>query len=445
MAERQLFLTEDPALRVPRAMELGGLVRDKLGDDKKAITIFERVLEMDADNLEALHAVADLYSKVGDHQRLAYAHEKLLERETDPDERRVVMLQIATLNETHLDDAPRAFEWYRRAYLETPDAEGLQLVDQAAERHGLFEELIQIYEGARARASEPIEQLAASLKIALICEEKLKDPARAFQVLCDALPADPAGRELLPNLERLAEQTKDWRGLLDVYARVARARTEAGERVELLRLRAEVRERKMADPSGALDEMLRSFALAPENPATQEEILRLARVTGRWEEAIRVEGHLFALAETLPEKLEIARNAAYLVEHEVKDLVRAFRAYLNAFRLAPDDDEIVGHLWRLATSIGTYAAAAAAQSAARTAAAEASAAEAAACARGRRGHRRRSGRHRGGRRGGSLRSAGSIGRQRALAAGRCDRLRGQQRRRDAAALAREAAEGGDGR
>ena len=154
-------------------------------------------------------------------------------------------------------------------------------------------------------------------------------------MLCDALPADPAGRELLPNLERLAEQTKDWRGLLDVYARVARARTEAGERVELLRLRAEVRERKMADPSGALDEMLRSFALAPENPATQEEILRLARVTGRWEEAIRVEGQLFALAETLPEKLEIARNAAYLVEHEVKDLVRAFRAYLNAFRLAP--------------------------------------------------------------------------------------------------------------
>jgi len=354
IAERQLYLTEDPALRVPGAMELGALVRDKLGDDKKAIAIFERVLEMDADNLDALHATADLYAKIGDHQRLAYADEKLLERETDADERRVIMLQIATLYETHLDDAARGFEWYRRAYLETPDAEGLQLVDQAAERHGLFEELIQIYEGARARASEPMEQLAASLKIALICEEKLRDPARAFATLTEALPADPAGRELLPNLERLSEQTKDWRGLLDVYARVARARTEAGERVELLRLRADVRERKMSDPSGALDEMLRSFALAPDNAATRDEILRLARATGRWEEAIRVEGHLFALAETLPEKLEIARNAAYLVEHEVKDLVRAFRAYLNAFRLAPDDSEIVGHLWRLATSIVNY-------------------------------------------------------------------------------------------
>ncbi len=198
-----------------------------------------------------------------------------------------------------------------------------------------------------------MEQLAASLKIALICEEKLRDPARAFATLCEALPADPAGRELLPNLERLADQTKDWRGLLDVYARVARARTEVGG---ACRAAAAARRRARAQDVGSVGRARRDAAqlrAAPESPSTQEEILRLARATGRWEEAIRVEGHLFALAETLPEKLEIARNAAYLVEHEVKDLVRAFRAYLNAFRLAPDDSEIVGHLWRLAASIGT--------------------------------------------------------------------------------------------
>src|SRR4029079_17243456 len=179
VAERQLFLTEAPALRIPAAMQLGSLVRDKLGDDKKAISIFERVLEMDADNMDALHAAADLYVKIGDHQRLAFADEKLLERESDPDERRVLMLQIAGLYENHLDDAARGFEWYRRAYLETPAAEGLQLVDQAAarggvrcvltraaERGGVSEELPLLEEGGGAGAREPMEQLAASLKIA---------------------------------------------------------------------------------------------------------------------------------------------------------------------------------------------------------------------------------------------------------------------------------------
>jgi tetratricopeptide (TPR) repeat protein len=354
IAERQLGLTDDRAERVRRSMELAALIRDKLGDDRKAIAIYERVLELDPDDLQALEAVAGLYGKTGNYQRLAYADEKLLERAEDPEARRTLLLQIADIYETHLDDAARGFEWYRRAYLEGPTAENLQIVDRAAERHGLFDELIQIYEGARERAFEPFEQLAASLKIALICEEKLNDPARAFQTLVDALPTDPAGDELLHNLERLAERTGDWRRLLDVYAQVARARTETEERVELLRLRAEVREKRMGDPSAALDETLRSFAIEPRNHKTQEEILRLSRVTGRWEEAIKVQGHLFALAEELPEKLSVARNAAHLVEYEVKDLVRAFRAYLNAFRLAPDDEEIVAHLWRLATNIGRY-------------------------------------------------------------------------------------------
>jgi tetratricopeptide (TPR) repeat protein len=354
VAERQLFLTEDPAQRTPRALEVGVLWRDRLGDQKKAITAFERVLEIDADNLEALQALAALYGATSNHQRLAFTDEKLLDQTQEPAARRQLMLEISKLYEDHLADAQLSFEWVRRAYTESPDAEALQLVDATAERHGLYEELIQIYEGARARATESIEQLAASLKIALICEEKLKDPARAFATLREALPADPAGRELLPGIERLAERTGDWAGLLEVYTRVARARTEPGERVELLRLRAVVRETHQKDASGALDEYLRSFALAPETPATRDEILRLARVTGRWEEALKVQGQLFAMAEEQPEKLAIARNAAYLVEHEVKDLVRAFRAYLNAFRLAPDDAEIVGHLWRLAAGIGRY-------------------------------------------------------------------------------------------
>ena len=162
-------------------------------------------------------------------------------------------------------------------------------------------------------------------------------------MLRDALPADPAGRELLPLLERTARSDRRLDAGCSTSTRGWRAgRPELSDRVQLLRLRAEVREKRMHDPSGALDELVRSFALGPDNAETHEEILRLAGVTGRWEDALKVEAQLFALAEDLPRKLSVARHAAALVENEVKDLVRAFRAYLNAFRLAPEDTEIVG-------------------------------------------------------------------------------------------------------
>lgn len=358
IAERQLFLIEVPAERLRRALELGALVRDHLRDEHRAIAAFERALEIDPRSLEAMRALAPLYESTRDWQRLIGLSERILEQTEDQDDRFALMQEIAEIAEQHLQDAQGAFEWYRRAYIERPNAEALERVDAAAERHGLYEELIDVYESARARANDAFEQIAASLKVASICEDKLGDAPRAFAVLRDTLPADPAGRQLLPLLERIAEKTGNWSGLLDVYARVARGRPDLRDRVQLLKLRAEVREKHMADPAGALDELVRSFALHPDNVETHEEILRLAGVTGRWEDALKVEAQLFALAEDLPRKLSVARHAAALVENEVKDLVRAFRAYLNAFRLAPEDPEVVGHLWRLAARISRYESAA---------------------------------------------------------------------------------------
>ena len=177
-------------------------------------------------------------------------------------------------------------------------------------------------------------------------------PSRRWSTRC---PPIPAGDELLHNLERLAEATGDWKRLLDVYAQVARARTETEERVELLRLRAEVREKRMGDPSAALDETLRSFAIEPRNAKTQEEVLRLARVTGRSGRGDQGSGAAVRAGRRAAR--EAGRRARRGTPGRARGQglpVRAFRAYLNAFRLAPDDEEIVEHLWRLATRIGRY-------------------------------------------------------------------------------------------
>ena len=166
-----------------------------------------------------------------------------------------------------------------------------------------------------------MEQLAASLKIALICEEKLRDPARAFATLVEALPADPAGRELLSNLERLAEIRRTTGAGCWTSTRASRAPAPRwASASSCCACAPRCASARWATRRARSTRCCAASRSRPTDTATQEEILRLARVTGRWEEAIRVEGHLFALAAELPEKLKVARNAAYLVEHEVKDL-----------------------------------------------------------------------------------------------------------------------------
>jgi tetratricopeptide (TPR) repeat protein len=363
VAERQMLLREDAEDRLEAAMEIAVLQRDRLGDPEKAIASFERALAMAPDHEPALRALAPLYAMAGEADRLVATDQKLLVRVQDPAERRRLMLEIADACEEGLSDPKRAFEWTRRAWDESPDDETIGRLESLAVAHSLWEDLIRVYDASRARPTAPGTspeehaqiELDLAAKIAEICELRLQAPARAFQVLRASLASEPGGETLLPELERLAAAVSDWQGLLDVYARVGRGRPSIDDRIDLLGRRARVREEHLADPAGAMDEWLRAFGLSPEDPVAESEILRLGERTGRWEDALRVLAQRFARAVDADAKIEVAKAAAALVEDKVKDRVRAFRAYLNAFRLAPEDDEITGHLWRLAAVIDRYA------------------------------------------------------------------------------------------
>jgi tetratricopeptide (TPR) repeat protein len=354
VAERQLALTSDPKERVTRGLEIGQLCRERLEDPAKAVRAFENVLEVDPEQTDALESLAAIHTEAQDGDRLIAVEEKLLALKKDPAERRRLMFEMAEAAEQMLKNPKRAFEWYRRAYHEEPDDTTLGHLENTAETYELWEDLISVYLGEGARSTDARDQVEVARKVAGLCEERLHAPARAFAVLREALVHEPEATTLLPELERLGRDTSDWQGLLDVYAQVARGRSDTKERIALLRQRAMVRENDMKDPSGAFDEHMRAFVLDPESETSHQEILRLAELTGRWEDALNVEGQLFARAGDLEEKVSISQRAADLVETKIKDDVRAFRAYLGAFRLAPDEQAITDCLWRLAEKIGSY-------------------------------------------------------------------------------------------
>ena len=350
IAERELFLEGDAGERVRRGLEIAALWKSKLNDARRAAQAYERVLEMEAGHESALAALAPLYLECGERERYLDLQEKRIEAAADPQTRHRLLVESADAAERSMQDAQLAFEWRRRAYADAPGSEEMDALVALAERHSLWELMIGFYDSARGAAPG----IDAARKISEICERKLGDPRRALAVLRDALPADPEGRQILGEIERLADAAQDPQALLDVYARVGRARRDPAEKVELLRLRAIVREERLKDASGAMDEHLLAFGIAPDDETTREQLSRLAGTTGRWEDVLRTEAQRFQRAADTPAKLVVARRAAAIVEEKLDDKVRAFRAYLNAFRLVPEDHEVLGHLWRLAREIGEY-------------------------------------------------------------------------------------------
>ncbi|HEX9101777.1 MAG TPA: hypothetical protein VF997_06215, partial [Polyangia bacterium] len=345
IAERELFLADDPAHKLSIATDIARRW-SQLKDARRAIAAWQRVNELGPDGVEALQALAGLYRQIEDWEALCAVDEKRLELSEAAGTRAdsiAILRALAATAENKLGDAQRGFEYLRLAHeLGGGDAALLGELRDLAERHALWEEMCAVY--------ATLPGLESRLQVAAIADEKLRDPKRAFAVVRSALELDPHGDKLLGELERLSVRANDAPGLLDVYEQLI-ARGTTPQRLALLRKRAEVRELRQKDASGALDELMRAFPMAPGDKSLLDEIRRLAEATRRWDDALAVEGYRFHWAPE-SEQLAIACEAAAIVEEKVKDPLRAFRAYLRAFQLAPKDETIRGHLWRLARIVG---------------------------------------------------------------------------------------------
>ncbi len=226
-----------------------------------------------------------------------------------------------------------------------------------AERSGQAAEL------ARVLGQEP--GIEALIERARLFEERLREPKRAFEVVRAALAPEQLptfgtpstiGALLLPHLLRLGERTGDSAGVLDALCDLL-PHVSRAEQAALFATRAEVRERRSKDLTGALDEFLRAVPFVdPGTEAAQDidaEIRRLARATRRFEDLLALFFYRAARAPRASEQRHaLLDEAAALLESDLDAPRRAFRvrvatlAQLDAPLAAPA--ALRDELWRLA-------------------------------------------------------------------------------------------------
>ena len=339
--------------RLALALEIASLWREKVQDAPRAVLAYERVLELSPDNRESLVALRRLYHQIGAHTKLVNLAPALFAAQVDNQERLIFLLETAEVYERSLNEPESAFEWYRRAHdLYPDDHTALGHLRRLALEYGLWEELITAHLEARKRTGEVEGFLELTRQVAQICLERLERSPRAFQMLQQGLQVDPTGAIVLGELEELAERAHQYEELLEIYDRVIDADEDPAAKQALLLRKAEVAEATLGDPGAALDDMVRlSNLLDHRDAGVITEVERLAAEAGRVEIALNLHAARLREAALDADQLAILRHVAVLCEEQLGALERAFRVYLQAFALAPEDELIVAHLWRLAATI----------------------------------------------------------------------------------------------
>ncbi len=358
--------TDDPFERL-RALRRAAEVAD-IGLENPT-----RAFEIEGRAVRAALGEPDLGSMLKDLERFAAAAERWEEYVTllrsiapdilDGDLSAQVLLDVANIARTRLEDPELARQYYQQILEARPDHEGaLDALEELHYSAGDDRALLEVLRRKTELAGEPGRRVDLLLRQAELCETKLDDVPGAVDAYEQVL-MEQERSEAYDGLDRLYRKAERYTDLVSLYERQLDNRV--GDPVEVRYRLGRVFLEHLTDPLGALEQFravlaerndheptiaaLESMMDDPEQRGQAAEILEpvfLSRMD--WPKVTAaLEARLSAEAD-FDERKALLRRLGQIYEDYLQDLEGALETYARLFREDPTEGEVWDILGRLA-------------------------------------------------------------------------------------------------
>ncbi|MBK9265561.1 MAG: tetratricopeptide repeat protein [Polyangiaceae bacterium] len=334
--------------------QMGAVYESEQKDVPAAIDTYQRVLELDPDDLQALGRLDVLFQQSENWPELLGILEHLSRITGDPAEQISYNYRIAELYEKHLNDVQRAIELYRDLLAVMPDheptliaLEGIKSGDRDPLGAALvlepiydtaqsWDKLISVLEVQVTKADDQYARVDLLHRIARLHEEMLGNHQAAFDTYARAVTFDITNQDSLANIERLAGYVSRWKDVAALYdAELNKLGEQPDLFVELgLRL-AGIFETQLEDVDNAVARYRRVLEVDAENIQAISSLDRLFMMTERWTDLVPVLAREAEIASG-EESLEFKYRLGQIYELQLDDLGAAIAAYREVLTNAPD-------------------------------------------------------------------------------------------------------------
>jgi tetratricopeptide (TPR) repeat protein len=288
--DSQIRATEDPVARIPVYKRLGRVWGDKLGRERNALECWQKVVEIDEGDVEALRAIADNYRSAGAWEELADVLRRTIAVATQSlssDEIKELYAQLGELEGTTLMRIDAAVEaWRQVLQIDPTDFRALAALETLFTQEARWEECVEVLERRAAVLSSPAEKVDVLMQAASIWAEKVGDGAAAAEAYERVLELDPSNFPASTSLEEIYRQRSLWPRLVELLlARIEYVESPA-DRINLFVDIATTYEEQLDDRDSAFVTLQAAFREDYSNDRVAKELERLATVTGKWNELL---------------------------------------------------------------------------------------------------------------------------------------------------------------
>jgi tetratricopeptide (TPR) repeat protein len=284
--ERHMAFATDERETVAVLLRRARLYSRELGRDDSALDDYNRVLEIDWANVEALYAITDIWRRRGERQETLYALGQTVERAAPalPAEALVALYrELAGLYQQVEEQRYEAVEsWRKLLEVDPRDFDAMAQLETLLRAEDRWAEVVDV-KMLRARAfADPPEQIREYLEVAHVWEHQVGNPDGATAALEAVLELDAGHDDAFATLEKLHTAAARWEPLIELYLKRIESREEVKERTKLLRKVARVFDEHLHDQEQAYDALQTAFELDFEDEETCGYLEKMAAATKRW-------------------------------------------------------------------------------------------------------------------------------------------------------------------
>jgi tetratricopeptide (TPR) repeat protein len=363
----EIDLLDDDDERARRYVEVAQLASKKLKRPQISMELWGKVLDYDAENLEALQELEPLYERAKDWDNLADVCERQVALMDDVPRQTQVLQKLGVLFTDKAKDEQRAINaWQglleidpdnRRAqdslkklYLALKDFEALEAFYASQNK---WDEFIRVLE-RQVESEDPDSRLELYFKIADLWQDKLEKPDRAVRAYEKALTLDDNNLRAAEALIPLYEGGRDVKKYVRVLE-IQLANTEEDElKLERIRHLAELSEQKLRDNESAFSWYLQAFGVDCRGEWIREEAERLAGEVGKWPDLVEAYEQAYDKLMDPADQLPIMMTVARVYEEELANTDAALEANKGILEIESQSTEALGALERLYTKTAQW-------------------------------------------------------------------------------------------
>lgn len=347
---RRIDIANEPDERLEFLYRSAQIHEEMLNAPDEAISIYNEILGQAPDDLKALRALDRLYLGRQAWRDLGDNISRQLTLVEQPYEQVALLVRLAQLRETHLNELGAAVETYRQVLdhedqnrdavmalerlIANPEHELTiaNILEPIYKARGEWTKQIGIYEIMAKHAFDPARKIELLHMISELHEIGGDNADAAFATFSRAMREDPRNETTHAQLDRLARGLDKWPEVSALYDAVANEAQEDDLKVALLFRRAQIQEHELRDNEGAVATYERVLKASPSTVEAATAIQTIHERTGDWPRLVDVLKRKSEMLPNVEERKQLLFRAAQIEEEVLSNpdaAIATFRQVLS--------------------------------------------------------------------------------------------------------------------